>query len=101
MSCLEDTLLTLMHFISRFLTLIVKYFSPHTNIGIVRISREELHIVWGALTFIKELKGRSCMIKVIHTSGMPVQVISFAHLFVGGGILYSQEGFWFLRSCNR
>ncbi|KAG0328958.1 hypothetical protein BG000_000261 [Podila horticola] len=49
--------------------LTLKYFSPHTNIGIIRISREELHIVWGALTFIKELKGRSCMIKVIHTSG--------------------------------
>ncbi|GJJ74315.1 ribonuclease P/MRP protein subunit POP5 [Entomortierella parvispora] len=47
----------------------LKYFSPHTNIGILRISREEVHIVWGALTFMKELKGRPCIIKVLHTSG--------------------------------
>ncbi|KAG0203593.1 hypothetical protein BGX28_004196 [Mortierella sp. GBA30] len=49
--------------------LVLKYFSPHTNIGILRISREEMHIAWGALTFIKELKGRPCIIKVLHTSG--------------------------------
>ncbi|KAI8596893.1 hypothetical protein EDD21DRAFT_342965 [Dissophora ornata] len=49
--------------------LTLKYFSPHTNIGILRISREEVHIVWGALTFIKELKGKPCIIKVLHTSG--------------------------------
>ncbi|KAG0315801.1 hypothetical protein BGZ99_007253 [Dissophora globulifera] len=49
--------------------LTLKYFSPHTNIGILRISREEVHIVWGALTFIRELKGKPCMIKVLHTSG--------------------------------
>ncbi|KAG9062683.1 hypothetical protein KI688_004988 [Linnemannia hyalina] len=30
---------------------------------------EEMHIVWGALTFINQLKGRPCIIKVIHTSG--------------------------------
>lgn len=48
---------------------LVKYFSPHTNVGILRISREEMHIVWGALTFINQLKGRPCIIKVIHTSG--------------------------------
>ncbi|KAG0048044.1 hypothetical protein BGZ83_006951 [Gryganskiella cystojenkinii] len=47
----------------------LKYFSPHTNIGILRISREEVHIIWGALTFIKELKGSPCIIKVLHTSG--------------------------------
>ncbi|KAG0057311.1 hypothetical protein BGZ89_001883 [Linnemannia elongata] len=28
-----------------------------------------MHIVWGALTFINQLKGRPCIIKVIHTSG--------------------------------
>ncbi|KAK3831772.1 MAG: hypothetical protein JOS17DRAFT_684277 [Linnemannia elongata] len=49
--------------------LTLKYFSPHTNVGILRISREEMHIVWGALTFINQLKGRPCIIKVIHTSG--------------------------------
>ncbi|KAI7826966.1 hypothetical protein BC939DRAFT_395310 [Gamsiella multidivaricata] len=49
--------------------LTLKYFSPHTNIGILRISREEVHIVWGALTFIRELKEKPCIIKVLHTSG--------------------------------
>ncbi|KAF9348075.1 hypothetical protein BGX34_002693 [Mortierella sp. NVP85] len=47
----------------------LKYFSPHTNIGILRISRDEVHMVWGALTFIKELKGKPCIIKVLHTAG--------------------------------
>ncbi|KAF9169676.1 hypothetical protein BGX21_001706 [Mortierella sp. AD011] len=49
--------------------LTLKYFSPHTNIGILRISREEVHTVWSALTFIRELKGNPCIIKVLHTSG--------------------------------
>ncbi|KAF9193760.1 hypothetical protein BGZ50_007170 [Haplosporangium sp. Z 11] len=50
-------------------SLLIKYFSPHTNIGILRIARDEVHIVWGALTFIKEIKGRPCSIRVLHTAG--------------------------------
>ncbi|KAF9905317.1 hypothetical protein EC991_001739 [Linnemannia zychae] len=71
--------------------LTLKYFSPHTNVGILRISREEMHIVWGALTFIKELKGRPCIIKVIHTSG----TIKKCQLTT---IKYDRDRIMFLRS---
>jgi RNase P/RNase MRP subunit POP5 len=62
----------------------VKYFSPHTNIGILRISREEVHIVWGALTFIKELKGKPCIIKVLHTAGTFNNVFTMIHYVAPG-----------------
>ncbi|KAG9305166.1 hypothetical protein G9A89_010674 [Geosiphon pyriformis] len=50
-------------------SLSVKYFSPFTNHGILRVSREYYHIVWGALSFINEVRGRSCLFRVIHLSG--------------------------------
>ncbi|KAG0246037.1 hypothetical protein BGX31_004916 [Mortierella sp. GBA43] len=55
----------------------LKYFSPYTSIGILRISREETHTAWGALTLIRELKGKPCIIKILHTSGMLTDRIMF------------------------
>ncbi|KAF9167859.1 hypothetical protein DFQ27_009441 [Actinomortierella ambigua] len=49
--------------------LTLKYFSPHTNVGILRVSREEANMVWGAMTFIRQIKGNPCLIKVIHVTG--------------------------------
>ncbi|GBC04741.1 hypothetical protein RclHR1_05840002 [Rhizophagus clarus] len=47
----------------------VKYFSPFTNIGVLRISRDHYHIVWGAMTFITQIKTRRCLIRVLHLGG--------------------------------
>ncbi|RIA91172.1 hypothetical protein C1645_768217 [Glomus cerebriforme] len=47
----------------------VKYFSPFTNIGVLRVSRDHYHIVWGAMTFISQIKTRSCLIRVLHLGG--------------------------------
>jgi len=47
----------------------VKYFSPFTNIGVLRISRDHYHIVWGATTFITQIKTRRCLIRVLHLGG--------------------------------
>ncbi|KAG0238408.1 hypothetical protein BGW42_005641 [Actinomortierella wolfii] len=33
------------------------------------VSRDEANLVWGALTFIKQIKGNPCLIKVIHVTG--------------------------------
>lgn len=47
----------------------VKYFSPQTSTGIVRVSREHYRIVWTALTLMRELKGRPIVIRVVRVSG--------------------------------
>lgn len=47
----------------------VKYFSPLTNLGIVRIGRDHHRMLWAALTFMNSLKKLSCCIRVIHLGG--------------------------------
>lgn len=47
----------------------VKYFSPATSTGIVRVGREHYRLVWAALTYIKDIRGRPCVIRVVHVSG--------------------------------
>lgn len=47
----------------------MKYFSPATSTGIVRVGREQYRLVWAALTMIKEIRGRPCVIRVVHVSG--------------------------------
>ncbi|KAI5821271.1 ribonucleases P/MRP protein subunit POP5, partial [Pyronema omphalodes] len=47
----------------------VKYFSPATSTGIVRVSREQYRLVWAVLSYIREIKGRPCTIRVVHVSG--------------------------------
>ncbi|KAI8352639.1 hypothetical protein B0O80DRAFT_453557 [Mortierella sp. GBAus27b] len=69
----------------------LKYFSPYTSIGILRISREETHTAWGALTLIRELKGKPCIIKILHTSG----TIRNCQLMT---IKYDRDRIMFLRS---
>ena len=45
------------------------YFSGATSKGIVRVAREHYRMVWAALTFIRELGGRECVITVRRVSG--------------------------------
>jgi ribonuclease P/MRP protein subunit POP5 len=47
----------------------IKYFSVATSTGIVRIARDHFRLVWAALTFIKEIEGRECIITVQRVSG--------------------------------
>jgi len=47
----------------------IKYFSPTTSTGIVRVGREHYRLVWAALTYIREIKGRPCVVRVVHVSG--------------------------------
>ena len=50
-------------------SLSIRYFSPATSTGIVRIARDHYRIVWAGLTFIRELSGRECVITVRRVSG--------------------------------
>src|SRR5579862_4817161 len=50
-------------------SLSIKYFSAATNTGIVRISRDHYRLVWAALTFVRELGGRECVVTVRRVSG--------------------------------
>ncbi|KAI5809964.1 ribonucleases P/MRP protein subunit POP5 [Peziza echinospora] len=47
----------------------VKYFSPQTSTGIVRCSREHHHLVWAALTLIREIHGQPVVLRVVRVSG--------------------------------
>ncbi|KAI8848877.1 hypothetical protein BC829DRAFT_393242 [Chytridium lagenaria] len=42
---------------------VVKYFSPYTGVGIVRVARDHVKMVWAAMTF-------KCRISVVHVGGM-------------------------------
>ncbi|CAG8437107.1 2275_t:CDS:2 [Funneliformis mosseae] len=44
----------------------VKYFSPFTNIGVLRVSRDHYHIAWGAMTFISQIKTKNCLLRVLY-----------------------------------
>jgi hypothetical protein len=48
----------------------VKYFSGHTNIGILRVSRECHQMLLVSLFFLREINGTPCYISVRHVGGM-------------------------------
>lgn len=47
----------------------VKYFSPVTSTGIIRVGRDHYRTVWAALTFMKDVSGRPAVIRVARVSG--------------------------------
>jgi ribonuclease P/MRP protein subunit POP5 len=47
----------------------VKYYSPTTNICIIRVARDHHQIAWGAVTFLSEVEGQKFIPNVIHVSG--------------------------------
>lgn len=49
--------------------LTVKYFSPQTSKGIVRVSRDHYRLVWTVLSLMKELKGKPIVIRVVKVGG--------------------------------
>lgn len=50
-------------------TLVVKYFSPTTSTGIVRVSRDHVRIVWAALSYVTQVMNRNAIIQVVRVSG--------------------------------
>lgn len=47
----------------------VKYLSPLTSLCIIRCARPALSTVWGAITFIRSIKGVPICPRVIHVGG--------------------------------
>lgn len=47
----------------------VKYYSPTTNICIIRVARDHHRIAWGALTLLTGIEGSRYIPNVIHLSG--------------------------------
>lgn len=50
-------------------SLAIRYFSAATSTGIVRVSRDHYRLVWAALSFIRELEGKECVVVVRRVSG--------------------------------
>lgn len=50
-------------------TLAVKYFSPRTSTGIIRVARDHVRLVWAALSYINEIEGKKVVIRVVRISG--------------------------------
>ncbi|KDR80968.1 hypothetical protein GALMADRAFT_1117191 [Galerina marginata CBS 339.88] len=63
------------------LSLIVKYFSPTTNICIIRVARDHHNIAWGALTLLTSIDGAKYIPNVVHVSGTikHAQLSAIAH----------------------
>lgn len=47
----------------------VKYFSPATNICIIRVARDPYRIAWGAVTYLSSIDGQKYIPNVVHVSG--------------------------------
>jgi len=50
-------------------SLTVKYFSPTTNLSIIRVARDHHRIAWGAVTLLRSVQGKPYLPNVIHVSG--------------------------------
>ncbi|PFH51076.1 hypothetical protein AMATHDRAFT_40386 [Amanita thiersii Skay4041] len=51
------------------LSMNVKYFSPMTNICIIRVGRDQARIAWGAVTLLTNVDGVKVVPFVVHVSG--------------------------------
>ncbi|KAJ7154181.1 hypothetical protein C8R46DRAFT_1118931 [Mycena filopes] len=63
------------------LSISVKYYSPTTNICIIRVARDHHKIAWGALTLLTDIEGTRYIPNVVHLSGTikHVQLAAIAH----------------------
>ena len=48
---------------------VVKYFSPTTNLCIIRVAREHHRMAWGAVTLLSQINGMYCIPHMVHLSG--------------------------------
>jgi hypothetical protein len=49
--------------------LLVKYYSPATNVCIIRVARDQHNLAWGALTLLTSIEGMRYIPNVVHVSG--------------------------------
>ncbi|KAJ7286517.1 hypothetical protein C8J57DRAFT_1287863 [Mycena rebaudengoi] len=63
------------------LAITVKYYSPTTNICIIRVARDHHKIAWGAVTLLTSIEGSRYIPNVIHLSGTirHAQLAAIAH----------------------
>ncbi|GLB44779.1 putative component of ribonuclease P, a protein complex that generates mature tRNA molecules by cleaving their 5'-ends [Lyophyllum shimeji] len=63
------------------LSLNVKYYSPTTNICIIRVARDHHRIAWGAVTLLSAIEGVRYIPNVVHVSGTikHAQLAAIAH----------------------
>ncbi|KAG6906968.1 hypothetical protein DXG01_011165 [Tephrocybe rancida] len=54
------------------LSLTVKYYSPTTNICIIRVARDHHKIAWGSVTLLTSIEGTRYIPNVLHLSGDPL-----------------------------
>ncbi|EMR09328.1 hypothetical protein PNEG_02283 [Pneumocystis murina B123] len=47
----------------------IKYYSPATHTGIIRVSRQHYRLVWAVLTFIKTIQDQPILIRVLRING--------------------------------
>lgn len=47
----------------------VKYYSPTTNVCIIRVARDQHRIAWGAVTLLSSIEGQKYIPNVVHVSG--------------------------------
>ncbi|EMD35806.1 hypothetical protein CERSUDRAFT_66255 [Gelatoporia subvermispora B] len=50
-------------------SLTVKYYSPRTNMCIIRVAREQHRIAWAALTLLSAIDGQRFLPHVVHVAG--------------------------------
>lgn len=65
-------------------TYAVKYFSPTTNICIIRVARDPYRIAWGAVTYLSSIDGQRYIPNVVHVSGQPILSRSLPTFYLGG-----------------
>ncbi|KAI6037714.1 hypothetical protein EDC04DRAFT_2868643 [Pisolithus marmoratus] len=51
------------------MSLTIKYFSPTTNICIIRVARDQHKLAWGAITLLTSVNGIRIIPHVVHVSG--------------------------------
>jgi len=51
---------------------LVKYFSPMTNVAIIRVARDRHSIAWGGITLLKEIGTSKIIPHVVHVSGTSI-----------------------------
>ncbi|KAF5327718.1 hypothetical protein D9619_004663 [Psilocybe cf. subviscida] len=63
------------------LSLTVKYYSPTTNICIIRVARDQHNIAWGAITLLTAIEGVRYIPNVVQVSGTikHAQLAAIAH----------------------
>ncbi|RKP36567.1 hypothetical protein BJ085DRAFT_12180, partial [Dimargaris cristalligena] len=51
----------------------LKFYSQMTCTGILRVARDQYQQIWAALSFIRSLDGKGCMVRALHLSGTIVK----------------------------